>query len=305
MYAVYHGPQGLKRIALRVASYTAILAAGLKQLGFEPHGDSAFDTVCLKTDGRTGEFVQRALDAGMNLRRYREWGDAYLSITLDETTTREDIVALWRVFAGRARPALVRRLREGRRAADPAGAAPHQRLPDAPGVQHPPQRDRDAALHPQLERQGPGAGPQHDPAGQLHDEAQRHDRDDPDHLARVRERAPLRAGRAAGRLRGAERPALRLAEPGHRLCRREPAAQRRHPGRIRRAAGHPRLAREPRRGAARHLPDPRIGARHQPGQRRHGGPAGGGGEVRRRWATSTWTTCVPSANSIASGWPRS
>ncbi len=100
MYAVYHGPQGLKRIALRVSSYTAILAAGLKQLGFEPHGDSAFDTVCLKTEGRTGEFVQRALDAGMNLRRYREWGDAYLSIALDETTTRDEVVALWRVFAG-------------------------------------------------------------------------------------------------------------------------------------------------------------------------------------------------------------
>ncbi|HRH86243.1 MAG TPA: aminomethyl-transferring glycine dehydrogenase [Rubrivivax sp.] len=101
MYAVYHGPQGLKRIAQRVASYTAILAAGLKQLGFAPHGGgSAFDTICLKTDARTGEFVQRALDAGMNLRRYREWGDAYLSISLDETTTRDDIVALWRVFAG-------------------------------------------------------------------------------------------------------------------------------------------------------------------------------------------------------------
>jgi glycine dehydrogenase len=100
MYAVYHGPQGLKRIAQRVASYAAILAAGLKQLGFEPHGDSAFDTICLKTDARTGEFVQRALDAGMNLRRYREWGDAYLSITLDETITRDDIVALWRVFSG-------------------------------------------------------------------------------------------------------------------------------------------------------------------------------------------------------------
>ena len=101
MYAVYHGPQGLKRIAQRVASYTAILAAGLRQLGFAPHGDgSAFDTVCLKTDARTGEIVQRAREAGMNLRRYREWGDAYLSITLDETTTRDDIVALWRVFAG-------------------------------------------------------------------------------------------------------------------------------------------------------------------------------------------------------------
>jgi glycine dehydrogenase len=104
MYAVYHGPQGLKRIAMRVASYTAILAAGLRQLGFAPHGDSAFDTICLKTDARTGELMQRALDAGMNLRRYREWGDAYLSITLDETTTREDIVALWQVFAGGSAP---------------------------------------------------------------------------------------------------------------------------------------------------------------------------------------------------------
>ncbi|MBX3634698.1 MAG: aminomethyl-transferring glycine dehydrogenase [Rubrivivax sp.] len=103
MYAVYHGPEGLKRIALRVASYTAILAAGLKQLGFAPVGDSAFDTVTLKTDGRTGEFVDRALAAGMNLRRYREWGDAWLSITLDETTTREDLVALWQVFAAPGR----------------------------------------------------------------------------------------------------------------------------------------------------------------------------------------------------------
>ncbi|MFN7548445.1 MAG: aminomethyl-transferring glycine dehydrogenase [Pseudomonadota bacterium] len=106
MYAVYHGPEGLKRIARRVASYTAILAEGLAQLGFKPHGTSAFDTLTLKTEGRTGEFVERALAAGMNIRRYREWGDAYLSMTLDETTTRDDIVALWRVFAapGQALP---------------------------------------------------------------------------------------------------------------------------------------------------------------------------------------------------------
>jgi glycine dehydrogenase len=99
MYAVYHGPAGLRRIAQRVASYTAVLAAGLQELGFEPHGGSAFDTVTLKTDGRTGEFVERALAAGMNIRRYREWGDAYVSMTLDETTMREDVLALWGVFA--------------------------------------------------------------------------------------------------------------------------------------------------------------------------------------------------------------
>ena len=106
MYAVYHGPEGLKRIARRVASYTAVLAAGLEQLGFAPQARAAFDTVALKTDGRTAEFVERALAAGMNIRRYRDRGDAWLSITLDETTTREDIAALWHVFAapGQALP---------------------------------------------------------------------------------------------------------------------------------------------------------------------------------------------------------
>ncbi len=99
MYAVYHGPIGLKRIAQRVASYTAILAEGLTQLGHAPRKENAFDTLSLKTDGQTGALVEAAAARGMNLRRFREWDDAYLGITLDETTTRDDIVALWQVFA--------------------------------------------------------------------------------------------------------------------------------------------------------------------------------------------------------------
>ncbi len=105
MYAVYHGPAGLRRIAQRVASYAAILAAGLRELGHAPRTEQgAFDTVSLQTDGRTGFYVDKALAAGMNLRRHREWGDAYLSMALDETTTRDDIVALWRVFAQDGQP---------------------------------------------------------------------------------------------------------------------------------------------------------------------------------------------------------
>jgi glycine dehydrogenase len=107
MYAVYHGPAGLKRIAQRVASYTAILAEGLKQLGHKPRTEGgAFDTLSLETGPRTGEICDRAAARGMNLRRFREWGDAYLAIALDETTTRDDIVALWQVFAapGQALP---------------------------------------------------------------------------------------------------------------------------------------------------------------------------------------------------------
>jgi glycine dehydrogenase len=102
MYAVYHGPQGLKRIAQRVAAYTAILAKGLQQLGFAPRGDSAFDTLSLKTYDATQSIAARAISKGISLRIYFQ---NYLCISLDETTTRADIEQLWRVFAdGKAIP---------------------------------------------------------------------------------------------------------------------------------------------------------------------------------------------------------
>ncbi|WP_298234839.1 aminomethyl-transferring glycine dehydrogenase [uncultured Azohydromonas sp.] len=97
MYAVYHGPEGLKRIARRVAAYTAILAAGLKQLGWTLAHEEAFDTLHVLTGERTAGLLAAAEAAGMNLRR----ADAdSLGITLDETTTREELQALWKVFAG-------------------------------------------------------------------------------------------------------------------------------------------------------------------------------------------------------------
>jgi glycine dehydrogenase len=97
MYAVYHGPEGLKRIARRVASYTAILAEGLKALGFTLEHEEAFDTLEVHTGVRTDELLASAIAAGMNLRHASKGS---LGITLDESTTRADIEALWRVFAG-------------------------------------------------------------------------------------------------------------------------------------------------------------------------------------------------------------
>ena len=98
MYAVYHGPKGLTRIALRVARLAAILKAGLQQLGFTAsHHDSAFDTISLKTGDRTDVIAARAVSMGANLRK--AWGE-YLCISLDETTTRADIELLWRIFGG-------------------------------------------------------------------------------------------------------------------------------------------------------------------------------------------------------------
>ena len=96
MFAVYHGPQGLKRIAQRVASYTAILARGLAEMGCPLRPHNAFDTISLKTDDATNSIASHACEMGVNLRISRE---NYLCIALDETTTREDIELLWSIFA--------------------------------------------------------------------------------------------------------------------------------------------------------------------------------------------------------------
>ena len=106
MYAVYHGPQGLKRIAQRVARFTAILSRGLAALGYSArHHDTAFDTLSLHTKDATDSIVARALSKGANLRK--AWNE-YVCISLDETTTRADVELLWSVFAqdGQALPTI-------------------------------------------------------------------------------------------------------------------------------------------------------------------------------------------------------
>ncbi len=97
MYAVYHGPDGLTRIANRVARLTAILAEGLRTLGYPSVHASAFDTLCIQP-GNAGEpILARALDARVNLRKR---GNGSLCISLDETTTRTDVELLWSIFGG-------------------------------------------------------------------------------------------------------------------------------------------------------------------------------------------------------------
>ena len=96
MYAVYHGPEGLKRIALRVASYTAILAEGLKSLGCKLIHNTYFDTIQVLTENRDA-IVAAATKAGINVRLAS--ADT-VSVSLDETSTRNDIIDLWAVFAG-------------------------------------------------------------------------------------------------------------------------------------------------------------------------------------------------------------
>ena len=99
MYAVYHGPAGLQRIARRVASYTAILARGLQAMGLKVSNLHAFDTLTIDTGAQSDAIAARAVAAGANLRRI---SPTQLAVALDETTTRADITALWSWFAPEA-----------------------------------------------------------------------------------------------------------------------------------------------------------------------------------------------------------
>jgi len=95
MYAVYHGPQGLKQIAERTHRYTGILAANLKSLGYSVN-DTFFDTLTIATD-KANELHAAAVAAGINLRKI----DAkQVGVSLDETTDRDTLAALWNVFSG-------------------------------------------------------------------------------------------------------------------------------------------------------------------------------------------------------------
>ena len=96
MYAVYHGPDGLKRIARRIHRLTSLLVAVLKPLGYEVANLAWFDTVTFHLpDERAESIYARAQDAGINLYR----GNGGLSISINEKTTREHIIKLFNAFA--------------------------------------------------------------------------------------------------------------------------------------------------------------------------------------------------------------
>ncbi|HLV26396.1 MAG TPA: aminomethyl-transferring glycine dehydrogenase [Gemmatimonadales bacterium] len=100
MYAVYHGPAGLRRIAERVHNLTLVLAAGARRLGWTVESEVFFDTIRLT--GRNGAAVAAlARDRRMNLREYE---DGAVGIALDETVTPEEVGTLLEVLNGGSAP---------------------------------------------------------------------------------------------------------------------------------------------------------------------------------------------------------
>ncbi|HEX9230764.1 MAG TPA: aminomethyl-transferring glycine dehydrogenase, partial [Jatrophihabitantaceae bacterium] len=95
MYAVYHGPDGLRAIAQRVHRFAAILSAGLRGNGVEVLTEQFFDTVTVSAPGRARAVAAAAVADGINVRLV---DDDTISISCDEVTRRGHLVALWRAF---------------------------------------------------------------------------------------------------------------------------------------------------------------------------------------------------------------
>lgn len=101
MYAVYHGPEGLRRIAERVHGLAVVLAEGLRQLGFDVAAETYFDTIRVRlTKMQSEPILFRANETGINLRRHE---DHSIGIALDEVSTEDEIRRLMEIFVGHDR----------------------------------------------------------------------------------------------------------------------------------------------------------------------------------------------------------
>ena len=101
MYAMYHGPEGLRSIAQRVNRLAQIFSQGLKSERIEVVNTYLFDTVTVAVSGeQASSIVARADAAGINLRLDRLESDGEIGVSFDECTTAADVDTLWQVFVG-------------------------------------------------------------------------------------------------------------------------------------------------------------------------------------------------------------
>ena len=221
MYAVFHGPAGLRAIAERVHSLARVIEDALD--GARPRAERTrayFDT--LRIEGADVAAVRTAAEAaGINFRYY---ADGAIGISFDETTTIEDVRDIVGVFARRRRRARPRHVdvTSPVRTEGAAGAAAHV----SAYLTHPvfnSHHSETKMMRYIKQPRAQGRRPRHvdDSARLLHDEAERGVRDDPGHLAGVLADASVRAG---GRRRRATRQVFARARS--RRCAGSPASRR-------------------------------------------------------------------------------
>lgn len=97
MYAVFHGPQGLKAIAQQVHQKTVLLAKGLEKLGYTVEPETFFDTITVEVGHMQGLVMRAAVAEGVNLRKV---GETKVGISLDERSRPATLEAVWRAFGG-------------------------------------------------------------------------------------------------------------------------------------------------------------------------------------------------------------
>ena len=98
MYAVYHGPEGLRRIAERVHGFAVVLAEGLRRMSYKLGSEPFFDTIHVRPDEHSGKRVLAAAqERRVNLRQLE---DGSLGIALDEVTTTAEVQTLFEIFGG-------------------------------------------------------------------------------------------------------------------------------------------------------------------------------------------------------------
>ncbi|KAG0369418.1 hypothetical protein BGZ54_010004 [Gamsiella multidivaricata] len=96
LYAVYHGPAGIKQIAQRIHNMTAIFAEGVRQAGHKVENEQFFDTLTIKVQGGADSLVKKALAAGINVRQF----DAEtVGVTFDESCNKAELDDLIKIFA--------------------------------------------------------------------------------------------------------------------------------------------------------------------------------------------------------------
>jgi glycine dehydrogenase len=96
VYAVYHGPEGLKKIAQRIHTLTCLLAAGLERLGYKTGSNNFFDTITVDLGENSAMDVVKIAEA--HRMNFRVIDNHTLGISLDETTDESDVVEIWRIF---------------------------------------------------------------------------------------------------------------------------------------------------------------------------------------------------------------
>lgn len=101
LYAMYHGPAGLKNIAQRIHRLTSILAVGLQNAGIQICNQNYFDTLTLKLDeSQLENILRRANSAKINLRLDRAKSNQLIGVSLDECSSVEDVENIWKVVLG-------------------------------------------------------------------------------------------------------------------------------------------------------------------------------------------------------------